>query len=561
VAYFEENLRSLKSRDPLLADKLAKAYRGSSGPVHCQFLKARNGDPVPAIRNTTGIHPLHSLVDPRREAARLIASLGDEEEFLIFFGLGGGYSIEAALERRGTGRVLVVEYGLPLLAETLCLRDLRGSITDPRVVLLVDPPPEFLEECITKNYLPALSGAIRVLPLRPRTDAQPQEFAGAAAAVQRAINSITADYSVQAHFGKRWFSNILRNVKNAGGDQDLLPRVQHAIVCAAGPSLETQIPVIAENREGAQAKAGRGERPYLIAADTSLPALLHAGIKPDAVVSIDCQHISYYHFIPRGSLKDIPLFLDLASPALLASLAPKPIFFSSGHPLTGYISSRWRYFPAVDTSGGNVTYAAVSLAEALGATEIELYGADFSYPRGRTYARGTYIFPYFEIRQNRLSPLEGLFSRFLYRGPLEKITAPQAETWYYETETLRRYRQLLEAKAERMAARLHPVPGLGAPITIKVPGTILASVTMSKTVPGTTAEEFLTDYREKIRNLPPVKNNPSEYLAGLGNEDRQVLTTLLPLAAALRRKEQNLRGAEIIERTQDYSITAINRVL
>jgi hypothetical protein len=155
-----------------------------------------------------GIHPLHSLVDPRREAARLISTLGDEEEFLIFFGFGGGYPIEAALERRGTGRVLIVEYGIPLLAELLCLRDLRSIIADKRVDLIADPKPEFLEARITGSYLPAISGAIRVLPLRPRTERQPQEFAAAAAAVQRAIDSITADYSVQAHFGKRWFSNI-----------------------------------------------------------------------------------------------------------------------------------------------------------------------------------------------------------------------------------------------------------------------------------------------------------------------------------------------------------------
>ncbi|MDR3248522.1 MAG: DUF115 domain-containing protein, partial [Treponema sp.] len=435
---FEENLRAIKSRDPELAHRIAGARPHFSTPVYYQFLEARSGDPVPAI-NVPTARPLHSLVDPRREGTRLISTLEDEE-FLIFLGMGGAYHIEAALERRSTGTVLIVEFGIAGFAELLGLRDLRSILADSRVYVLVDPVD--LERFIPDHYLPALSGSIRVLPLRPRTEAAPEEFAAAAGAIQRAIDSVSADYSVQAHFGIRMFSNILRNLKNAGQIPPPLPRLRRALVCAAGPSLDLQIPRII---------AGREKDGAVIAADTSLPALLSAGIEPDAVVSIDCQHISYYHFIPRPSR--LPLFLDLASPPRLASQAASPVFFSGGHPLTQYISSQWRPFPAVDSSGGNVTYAAVSLAELLGAEEIELYGADFSYPKGRTYARGTYIFPYFEIRQNRLKPLEGLFSQFLYRSPLEKVYSAE-HSWYYETTTMRRYREFLEAKAERMVPQL-----------------------------------------------------------------------------------------------------------
>ncbi|MDR2746149.1 MAG: DUF115 domain-containing protein [Treponema sp.] len=383
------------------------------------------------------------------------------------------------------------------------------------------------------------------------------------------------------------FKNILRNTLRAEETTGAaLPRISRAAVCAAGPSLDLQLPRIARER-GA----------FLIAADTSLPALLSAGLRPEAVVSIDCQHISYRHFIPPGGRSgtpdrggfalppEIPLFLDLASPPLLASLAGRPVFFSGGHPLAGYISSRWRPFPAVDTSGGNVTYAAVSLAESLGAAEIELYGADFSYPLGRTYARGTYIFPYFEIRQNRLCPLEALFSNFLYRGPLEKKAPPQAgeapasagpsiSAWYYETETLARYREALEAKGGRMGALLLPAGGLGPPLRVHPrPGT---GIGLPRPFQGAgigppespcparplRARDFLADYREKIRALPAPKSGPAaDYPAGLNGEERQVLATLLPLTAALRRKDPLLRGAAIIGETREYAAAAVDQVL
>jgi hypothetical protein len=527
-------------------------------------------------------------MDPRREGERLVSTLHDED-FLIFLGMGGAYHIEAALKRPETAQVIVVESGLRGLAELLGLRDLGALLGDPRMQILADPPPGALEDLIPRRYLPALSGAIRVLPLRPRVEVAAGIFEAAAAEIRAALDHISSDYSVQAHFGSRMFRNILRNTLKAGEGtgEKALPRISRAAICAAGPSLDQELPRLAKSR-------GRGET-FLIATDTSLPALLSAALEPEAVVSIDCQHISYRHFIPppRSGAPErtlplrIPLFLDLASPPLLSFLTERPVFFSGGHPLADYISSRWRPFPAIDSSGGNVTYAAVSLAESLGAGEIELYGADFSYPQGRTYARGTYIFPYFEIRQHRLCPLEALFSNFLYRSPLEKKAPPQTtearhsnetwrstetrrsneaqnsiEAWYYETETLVRYREALEAKGERMGALLLPAGGTPFRVNSRPRAGIRPPRMISPPVPARSAGDFLAGYREKIRSLPPVKSrSAADYPAGLGDEERQILATLLPLAAALRRNEPRLTGAAIVEETKNYSIAAINRVL
>ncbi|MDR1618062.1 MAG: DUF115 domain-containing protein, partial [Treponema sp.] len=442
---FEQNLLALSAKDPALCSRLsaAETTRG-----RYKFLEARSGELIPAVVNASGAsYPLHSTVDPRREARRLIATCGDEG-FLIFLGLGGAFAVEAALEREEIRRVTVVEYDMDGLAELLSSREYLHILGDPRFTLLTDPSPGSLKQYVIENYRPVLDGGIRVLPLRART-AYEGRFAAAAGAIEEAIGSVSADYSVQAWFGGRWFSNIIRNLKAAETQAGPLPPIREAAVAAAGPSLDPQIPALKKRKET------EGKGLFLIAADTSLPALLHAGIGVDAVISIDCQHISYYHFM--GLPADIPLFLDLASPPLVASRAAKPRFFSAGHPLTGYISRFWRPIPSLDSSGANVTYAALSLAEMMGAENIELYGADFSYPLGKTYARGTYIFPLFGGKQNRLTPLEGLFSSFLYRVPLEKKAPPGApDNWYYETETLKRYRLKLEEKAAVMYPRLIP---------------------------------------------------------------------------------------------------------
>ncbi|MDR2259214.1 MAG: DUF115 domain-containing protein, partial [Treponema sp.] len=377
-------------------------------------------------------------------------------------------------------------------------------------------------------------------------------FNAAGEAIQETLAKISADYSVQAYFGTRWFANIIRNLEAAEAQTGPFPPVRKAAICAAGPSLDDQIPLLAEER--------RSKGAFIIAGDTSLPTLLRAGLEPDAVVSIDCQHISYYHFM-AGFPPQIPLFLDLASPPFLAALSSRPRFFSGGHPLSAYIFRRWRPLPQVDTSGANVTYAGLSLAENLGAEEIVIYGADFSYPQGQVYSRGAYIYPYFDTRQNRFSPKEALFSAFLYRSPsLAKIAGP---VWYYETATLNRYRTMLEAKAAGMDTPVRPIPGRGAPIKIcqgrqkspRIPR-IFAAGRERKS-----AGAFLRDYRAGLQTLPAPGKNMEDYISRLDEEARALFTTLLPQAAAIKRRESGLTPGEVIEAARDYSVKEIDKIV
>jgi hypothetical protein len=549
--YFERNLLALSARNPALCSRLSAAETTLG---RYRFLESRSGEIVPALTDHSGAaRPLHSTIDPRREAERLVATLNDEG-FVAFLGLGGGYAVEAALAKSGVFHVAVIEYGIDGVAELFCSKDYVKILGDSRFSLLIDPAPEALEEFILEQYQPALCGGIRTLPLRTRTEQDIPRFNAAAEVIQQSIKKVSADYSVQAHFGKRWFANIIRNLRAAEAQNRSAGPVREAAVCAAGPSLEDQFPLL-EERKAAGA--------FVISSDTALPALLRRGIAPDAAVSIDCQHISYYHFMECVS-HNTPLFLDIASPPLLASFSAAPFFFSGGHPLARYISRFWRPLPLLDTSGGNVTHACLSLAENLGADHITLFGADFSYPEGRTYARGTYVYPYFERKQNRLAPLEALHSAFLYRAPF----LPPEETGesgaaknsgaYYETGSLRFYRKKLEEKAAVMEAAVSAAPGRGAPVTLpekksrNAGGRVRAIFAAGR--PSMSAACFLEQYRDAICALPNRAENLS---AG----ERRIFTTLLPQAAALKRGRDDLKTPELIEAVKRYSADEIERVL
>jgi hypothetical protein len=543
--YFERNLLALSARNPALCSRLSTAETTLN---HYRFLDARSGDTVPALVDRAGAaHPLHSMIDPRREGERLVATLQDEG-FVVFLGLGAGYAPEAALGRSGVSRVLVIDYDINGIAELFCSREYIKVLGDTRFTILVDPEPEAVENCILEQYRPALSGGIRTLPLRARTEHDIPRFSAAAAAVQQSIDKVSSDYSAQAYFGIRWFSNIIRNLKTAETQNKSAPPVREAAICAAGPSLEEQLPLLAERKA-----AGA----FIISCDTALPALLSAGLRPDAAVSIDCQHISYYHFM-GGVAHTIPLFLDIASPPLLSRVSSSPFFFSGGHPLAVYISRVWRPLPLIDTSGGNVTYACLSLAENLGAERITLFGADFSYPGARTYARGTYIYPFFEKKQNRLAPLEALLSSFLYRSPFlpPEEDGGNGKPAYRETASLRFYRKKLEEKAAQMDARIIPAPGRGAPIALKntkASGSRLRKI-FAAGKPLISSRRFLEQYREAVASLPACPED-------LSGEEQQIFTTLLPQAAAIKHRQPELKPPELIEAMKQFSLNEIDRVL
>ena len=562
---FERNLNALSRRNPELCAWLSAAGLRTA-PCRYRFLEARSGDTVPALIDGSGVaRSLHSTMDPKREAERLLSAANDAG-FVVFLGLGAGIVPLEALNLPGTSGVLVIDYDIAGIAELFRVCDYAGLLGDSRCTLLVDPAPALVESAVLELYRPALSGGIRVLPLRARVEQDRGNFGAAGEAVRRGIEKVSSDYSVQAHFGMRWFGNIIRNVMavpvRPHDALDLSPP-REAVICAAGPSLDMQIPLLLE-RKG----QGRG-RPFVISTDTALPALVRRGLTPDAVVSIDCQHISYYHFMDSVCRK-IPLFLDIASPPLLSALSDFPIFFSGGHPLAMYLRQKWMSLPVLDTSGGNVTFACLSLAESLGARRVTVCGADFSYPAGKIYAKGTYVFPYFERRQNRLSPLEAQVSAFLFRSPFlpDDSAESPAGLRRYEMATMRSYRLSFERKVSEVDVEVSVMPGLGIPPVIRrnplprSPGNN-AACDFALGKPAASAVEFLEGYRRDIDALPPMckERETSAYLQGLNADAEQVFTTLLPQMAALKHRRPELSPSEVFDAVKRYCIDEIGRTL
>jgi 6-hydroxymethylpterin diphosphokinase MptE-like len=530
----QRNLAALAKTSPSLA---ALIERSEPNPL-LAFRRAKNGAVVPVLRGGSGEQPLHSLVDPDKEAERIVRSQGDIG-YLVCLGLGGGSVASAFLRQPHASGLLVIEKDPATLKALLGNIALAPVLSDARV--RVTTGLEEISGILRASYIPAVSGNLASLAVRPWCAAEHQFFDAAAQELRLAAEEARADHRVQAAFGKRWFANILLNLPAAERVPmrqvpEAWTRSGVAHVTAAGPSLEEALSMLSARKDGS----------IIIATDTSLPALMRNGVQPDIVMSLDCQVYSYHHFLgglPRASA----LFFDLASPPFLVRhVGARSRFFTSAHPFARFISATWRPFPLLDTTGGNVTHAAVSLAGTLGISTVRLHGADFSYPDAKPYARGTYLYDYFLARQWRCMPLEASLASFVLGSA--GLTAERSVSGIrYTTAVLQDYKARLKMLMGKIPAK---TTGADHPDALVV------------TPARCPWSDFLRDYAEAVRALPAPSTPLGLHFAALMPSQRELWATLLPVAARLMRETQGtVSNTDCLEGSRQWALGSMERML
>jgi hypothetical protein len=550
-AVFKRNILALSATNPHLSTSVTQARTGKN----VRFITSRSGHPVPVIVKKNTEYPLHSTFDPVREGNRF-PDLYPHEGCLVFLGMGAAYHIVPFLAQKAISSILIIDKSVEILKSILEQINLYHLLIDPRVQILIDGSREELENYMLSNYMPSLMGNLTSIPLLPRLNLEKEFFSRTMDVLEKVINRIADDYTVQAAFGRRWFVNTLYNLETAQTSIQTLRPQKRVIVTGAGPSLDEQVPLLKKMAADM----------FLISSDTSLPCLLKYGILPDLVLSIDCQQVSYHHFL-TGYPKDIPLLLDLASPPILTRTTNKVLFFSSGHPFSQYVSRRWRGFPHIDTSGGNVSHAAVSLAEQLGADQIYLFGIDFSFPQGKAYARGTYLYNFFRSLETRMNGVETRFFSFIHKD--KAILKEYSKNYIrYITKPMINYKERLESAIRNLRAQVIPIAGKGVPIKVRAASGVPAENRNINTLfaagPHTSDwKEFLQSYLSGIEQLPKPVNPLMVYLSALNANQKDLWTTQLPVAADLGKhvSSKQTDGAALLEQVRTWTMEKLQRRL
>ena len=229
------------------------------------------------------------------------------------------------------------------------------------------------------------------------------------------------------------------------------------------------------------------------------------------------------------------------------------MFVASTHPLVRYISSHWKRLVPVDTSGGNVTHAAVSLALELGARHVEVYGADFCYPDGKAYARGTYMYDLFRADQSRVSPAEARFFSFA-QGSTQSRRSVVGARVLYTTPLMSGYRERFIELMASTDAQIVAVPGKGLDIPPQMSrASPRAAPELESRGPARLWKEFLSEYGRGIEHVPP--------LAASSRADEKMLWgTILPVAACVVREGTD-PGQRALEEARRWTVERISRAV
>lgn len=545
IAVFERNLLVLGTKDKYLSSRCAYSRK----KMNFHVIESKTGQKVPALEVDGRITPLHSRFDPEKEGNRF-PELYKNRGFVLFFGLGAAYHILPFLDDDKVEKILIIDKDLELFASILSFFDMRNLLLDKRVSFLIDENMDSIREVLLSSYLPILTGDLQSVVLRPVVQLYSDYFKEISEMIHDVLEQVGDDFTVQTRFGKKWFRNTVSNLRKAEKTVFKIGSVRKAIITAAGPSLDENIEKLQELSNDM----------FLIATDTSLPALLHRNIKPDMVISIDCQDISYNHFM-QGYPHGVPLLLDLASPSKLTRFTENQLYFSSGHPFSIYVNRNFRQFPQIDTSGGNVTYAALSLAQSLGAKEIFIFGADFSYPRGKSYALETYLYPWFRNLENRFTSLESSFFSFMMHN--NSMIKEESDGYIrYISKPMIGYRKHFENAATLCDAKVTAIEGSGCTLQIINSGTTPFSSIRPVFAAGyahQTSTDFLKTYLEDLKKLKEPVFPLWRYLNNLKDDEQKILTTVLPAAAEINQKGYNRETALL--RALQWTIETLEREL
>jgi hypothetical protein len=324
--------------------------------------------------------------DPIADASRwLDATLAGRPvpDLLIVIGLGQGHLLDL-LDQRGLGtRVLGLEPE-PLVAKAFFRRrDWSVWQRSGRLVHLTGP--DFAGADEAWRLVPDRPDG-RLLLVHPLLSRDGGEAAvRAARTLKQILVGAEANAEARRRFAPRYLLNTLRNLPAivSGGDVaglfDAFSGVP-AVITAAGPSLDDTLDEL-RRVEG---------RALLIAVDTTLPALIGAGLAPHLAVGVDPSEGNARHLMESPSCEQTLIVAEGSlDPRAIDPFADRTFFLRVGE------SDPWPWLLAhgIDRgrlrTWGSVLTTALDLAVRAGCDPIVFAGADLAFTGDRPYCRGT----------------------------------------------------------------------------------------------------------------------------------------------------------------------------
>ena len=173
--------------------------------IYSGIEEARNGTKTPVFLSG---RTMESRYNPERDAQNMCMTLECEARFFLVTGIGSGLFIKLLNEKYPDSKIIAIENSTADINFLMQIDTVKELSKNPNIILT---GIEKLFENILNNYLPAKYGDLKIIEQRPWLTENPEAASRISEAVNRAAGIVSADFSVQAHFGKLWLKNIMEN--------------------------------------------------------------------------------------------------------------------------------------------------------------------------------------------------------------------------------------------------------------------------------------------------------------------------------------------------------------
>ncbi|UMZ74977.1 hypothetical protein [Natranaerofaba carboxydovora] len=139
----DKNLESMSINSPELSNEI----KDTSLPENREVIDAKNESPSLKEKKEGKEVLIHSGYNPEKEAERFVEGLNHKYNYIVLFGLGLGYHLEAIKKNHPDKNVIIVELSKENIRQAFETRDLSEYIDD-RVYFVVSSEPEEAGEMV-----------------------------------------------------------------------------------------------------------------------------------------------------------------------------------------------------------------------------------------------------------------------------------------------------------------------------------------------------------------------------------------------------------------------------
>lgn len=383
--YLDNNLVFLKEQYSSIYQMIGTKKRDSEKYI---LNLSKSNDPNILVKNeiTNTLHAIHSKYNPCQESEKWLAQYENDiniGEHICLYGFGLGYYLEAIIKRYPDKKIFIYEPEIEIFLGCLEGRDITGLLSHSNIVTMGIGNSELANEYFFQYLLSQSYGNISLLVAPAYQVLYQEKFQDFKDTLLKRIQMFRSNLATLRRFGLEWTENIFLNLPSFIKGASIY-RLQNkfekipAIIVGSGPSLQDDIDYLHQLKKHA----------LIIAAGSSIQALLKAGIEPHMIVSIDGGK-SNYNVFKNIDISQIPLAAGSFIKHNILEGEIEPLFHV---PLDIDLISTY-LFNLFDTepkifSTTSVTGTAIQIAKLFGCSKIIFMGQDLSFPQDQYYSSG-----------------------------------------------------------------------------------------------------------------------------------------------------------------------------